>query len=229
MRQAFGHFEAASTKELLLTREILELGAQWSIKAKDIPSFERYIAQLKIYYNDYSTSLPASQRMYPLLGLNLLRLLSQNRIAEFHTELELIDPEQVTTNLYIKHPLGVEQCLMEGSYNKVWNSKANVPAPEYAFFVDILMETVRAEIGACCERAYENLGVADAATLLYFKGKKDILQFAASRNWTVKGDQIVFVTQDDDNLDIPAPKIIRNTLAYARELDRIGKLGLQFE
>jgi hypothetical protein len=28
-----------------------------------------------------------------MLGLNLLRLLVQNRIAEFHTELELISPE----------------------------------------------------------------------------------------------------------------------------------------
>jgi hypothetical protein len=28
-----------------------------------------------------------------MLGLNLLRLLVQNRIAEFHTELELLSPE----------------------------------------------------------------------------------------------------------------------------------------
>ncbi len=35
---------------------------------------------------------PASQEV-ALTGLNLLRLLVQNRIAEFHTELELIPPE----------------------------------------------------------------------------------------------------------------------------------------
>jgi 26S proteasome regulatory subunit N12 len=80
--------------------------------------------------------------MYMLLGLNLLRLLAQNKIAEFHTELELIDPEALT-NLYIKHPIQVEQCLMEGSFNKVGNSRANVPAEEYGFFIDILMETIR--------------------------------------------------------------------------------------
>ena len=34
---------SASTPELILARDILELGAQWSILKKDIPSFERYI------------------------------------------------------------------------------------------------------------------------------------------------------------------------------------------
>eukprot|EP00695_Tsukubamonas_globosa_P000249 TRINITY_DN1185_c0_g1_i1.p1 TRINITY_DN1185_c0_g1~~TRINITY_DN1185_c0_g1_i1.p1 ORF type:complete len:62 (-),score=7.53 TRINITY_DN1185_c0_g1_i1:1-186(-) len=47
------------------------------------------MTQLKAYYNDYKNIIPPSQRRYLLLGLNLLRLLAQNRIAEFHTELEL--------------------------------------------------------------------------------------------------------------------------------------------
>lgn len=80
--------------------------------------------------------------MYSLLGLNLIRLLAQNRISEFHTELELIDPDQLN-NPFIIHPIQVEQSLMEGSYNKVWHNRVNVPAPEYAFFVDILMGTIR--------------------------------------------------------------------------------------
>jgi len=35
------------------TGEVLEIGALWSIRVKDISSFERYIAQLKTYYHDY--------------------------------------------------------------------------------------------------------------------------------------------------------------------------------
>ena len=93
-----------------------------------------------------SLLLPPSPQMYPLIGLNLLRLLSQNRIAEFHTALENIDPEQLLENDYIKHPVHLEQYLMEGSYNKVWNSREKVPAPEYLFFIDILMETIRSAI-----------------------------------------------------------------------------------
>ncbi|KAJ1557175.1 hypothetical protein HK096_008702, partial [Nowakowskiella sp. JEL0078] len=107
--------------------EILETGAQWSTKANDIPAFERYISQLKTYYSDYGSIQPPSPFLYPLLGLNLLCLLSQNRIAEFHTELELIQPDE-PNNKFVSHPIIIEQCLMEGSYNKVWNACASVPA-----------------------------------------------------------------------------------------------------
>ncbi|KAF4523543.1 hypothetical protein B566_EDAN011991, partial [Ephemera danica] len=107
-----------SQKELILARDILEIGVQWSIECKDIPSFERYMAQLKSYYLDYKDELPESPFKYQLLGLNLLFLLSQNRVAEFHTELELLPPDQIQNNVYIGHPLSIEQCLMEGRYNK---------------------------------------------------------------------------------------------------------------
>lgn len=109
----------ASIEELLLARDVLEIGAQWSIEAKDIPSFERYMSQLKCYYFDYKGSLPESAFKYQLLGLNLLFLLSQNRVAEFHTELELLPADHIQSDIYIKHPLSLEQYLIEGSYNKV--------------------------------------------------------------------------------------------------------------
>jgi hypothetical protein len=41
----------------------------------------------------FRTSLPASPHEPELRGLNLLRLLVANRIAEFHTELETISPQ----------------------------------------------------------------------------------------------------------------------------------------
>lgn len=80
--------------------------------------------------------------MFPLLGINLLHLLSQNKISAFHTKIEMFTVDQLS-NIYIRHPITVEQCLMEGSYGKIWNSRVNVPAEEYLFFMDILMETIR--------------------------------------------------------------------------------------
>lgn len=109
----------ATQQELLIARDILEIGAQWSIESKDIPSFERYMSQLKCYYFDYNSQLPESTFKYQLLGLNLLFLLSQNRVAEFHTELELLPSDRIQSDVYIKHPLSLEQYLIEGSYNKV--------------------------------------------------------------------------------------------------------------
>ena len=36
-------------------------------------------------------------------------------------ELELLPPKELHQNVYIKHPVSIEQYLMEGSYNKVRN------------------------------------------------------------------------------------------------------------
>lgn len=90
-----------------------------------------------------SESLPPSKREYPIRGLNLIRLLTQNRIADFHTTLESLDADVIAENPYISHPVNLERWLMEGSYSKVWNAREEAPAEEYKFFVDSLMGTIR--------------------------------------------------------------------------------------
>lgn len=74
----------------MVVREILEIGAQYSVEKKDVEAFERYMAYLKTYYMDYAKDLPESAKMYELLGLNLLRLLSQNRLVTFISTLVTI-------------------------------------------------------------------------------------------------------------------------------------------
>ena len=66
--------------------------------------------------------MPVAHTFMPLpscLGLNLLRLLAQGRISDFHIELEAIGSQHLK-NIYISHPIAIEQALMEGSYNKVY-------------------------------------------------------------------------------------------------------------
>ncbi|KAI8814535.1 COP9 signalosome [Cladochytrium replicatum] len=202
----------------VIARDSLELGALWAAKDHNIPAFERYILQLKAYYAD--RRLPPSQQMLRVLGLNLLRLLAQNRISEFHTELEQIDAAQMDS-VYIKHPVEIEQSLMEGSYNKVWKNRSNVPAEEYVFFIDILMKTIRHEIASCSEKAYSSLPISDAVTLLYFTSEDDLLSFAKERNWSLDRQKVVFAEEDSKAVEIPAGKIIRQALNYARDLERI--------
>jgi 26S proteasome regulatory subunit N12 len=113
-------------KQLLLARETLEIATLVSIEARDFAAFERHVAQLKPYYVDYASLLPASERQWPILGLNLLGLLAHNRIGDFHTELELI-PTEFHGNLYIKYALELEQRLMEGSYQKVLGARRSAP------------------------------------------------------------------------------------------------------
>lgn len=138
--------------------------------------------------------------MCELLGLNLLCLLSQNRVAEFHTELELFaHPDvHVLENVYIKHAVSLEQYLMEGRYNKVIKINAHlvkfffhsagahliwmyfflkiflakriVPSEAYNFFIDILLETIRDEIATCVEKSYGQLHIDHAAKVLNISG-----------------------------------------------------------
>ncbi|CAL5360755.1 unnamed protein product [Camellia sinensis] len=92
----------------------------------------------------FSGLLPPSPQEYPILGLKLLRLLVQNRIAEFHTELELLSASAMENNC-IKHAVELEQLFMEGAYNRVLSARQTVPHETYVYFMDLLAKTVRGE------------------------------------------------------------------------------------
>uniref|UniRef100_A0A0K8REV4 26S proteasome non-ATPase regulatory subunit 8 n=1 Tax=Ixodes ricinus TaxID=34613 RepID=A0A0K8REV4_IXORI len=204
------------------TGDILEIGAQWSIATRDIPSFERYMAQLKCYYLDYQNDLPESAYKYQLLGLNLLCLLAQNRVAEFHTELELLPAKEIQSNVYISHPVSMEQFLMEGSYNKVFLSKGNVPSPSYTFFTDILLDTVRDEIASCVEKAYERISGPDVTRMLFLEAPRQTAAYATKRGWTQASNTYQFSTEVKHTDDvIPTEDLAAQTIGYARELEMI--------
>jgi 26S proteasome regulatory subunit N12 len=182
------------------------------------------MAQLKCYYFDYKSSLPESVYKYQLLGLNLLFLLSQNRVAEFHTELELLPVDYIRSNIYVRHPLSLEQCLMEGSYNKIFLAKGNVPSASYNFFIDILLNTVRDEIGACMESAFDKISIKDAARMLNLSTEQETMQFCNKKKWTVAKDGYFhFGVPNEKKVEEPIPSTELVTLAidYARELEMI--------
>lgn len=210
-----------SPQELIVARDVLEIGVQWSVAKKDIPSFERYMSQLKCYYFDYSSMLPESPYLYQLLGLNLLCLLAQNRLAEFHTELELLPAKELQENIYIKCPVALEQYLMEGNYNKVFLSKGNVPAQNYQFFINMLLDTLRDEVATCIEKSYEQISQKEACRMLFFDKEKELVNFAFKRNWAVENNRYVFKQHVQSKQDIPSLKVIEQCLGYAKELERI--------
>ncbi|KAJ1727658.1 regulatory particle non-ATPase, partial [Coemansia biformis] len=208
---------------MALQRNVTELGAEFSIKTGDIAAFERYLAQLEPFYFGDRMGLGESKVMYPLIGLNLLRMLSENLIADFHTMLERIDLEQLQTNPFIVHPVKLEQALMEGSYKKVWQARSEVPTPEYVFFMDILMSTIRNEVASCVEKSYASLPFDDAKSVLFFSNLDGLLKFANERQWTVSPAEkrITFQTAAEDARAFQGESIMKQTLAYARELERI--------
>ena len=160
-------FEQTPTavEELMLARDVLEHATLFAVSQQDDAAAERNFNQLRPYYSDCAGMIPPSPRQALLTGLNLLRLLVQNRIAEFHTELELI-PNEAHDDRHVAFCLDLESSLMEGAYNKIFAASGSIPTPDYAHFMTMLNATVRDEIAACVERGYTRLGVTDAARLL---------------------------------------------------------------
>jgi hypothetical protein len=79
-------------QETQVVLDAFELGAFLSLKVGDMNSFERHISQVKTIYFDYKLAIPDPKNQALLTGLHLMHLLSQTRIAEFHTALETVAP-----------------------------------------------------------------------------------------------------------------------------------------
>jgi len=214
--------EDATNQELCVARDTLEIGAQYCVYVGDIPGFERYMAQLQSYYLDYSDKLPESAFKYQLLGLNLLCLLSQNRVAEFHTELERLPAKEIQENVYIRHPVSLEQYIMEGSYNKVLLAKGNVPAASFTFFIDILLNTVRDEIASCLEKAYTSISCREAARMLNIK-EGELEEYARGRKWICRENRFLYRGKDQEQevLQVPSYELANLAITYAREMEKI--------
>ncbi|KNA15621.1 hypothetical protein SOVF_096620 [Spinacia oleracea] len=143
---------------------------------EDQKAFERDFCQLKPYYTDVRGRIPRTTQEYPILGLNLLRLLFQNRIAEFHTELELLSSTALE-NPCIKHVVGLELSFMEGACNRVLSARQTVSHETYVHFMDLLAKLWRDEIAGCSEKAYDSLSLNDARQLLLFSFDKDLPEY----------------------------------------------------
>jgi len=204
--------------ELLVAREALEFGALLAVRKSEINQFERHIAQLKTYYSDCASLLTESSRQYPLLGLNLLRLLAQNRIAEFHTELEQLPAEQLHTNAYIKFPAQLEQHIMEGSYNRVLAAnQGGFYKQEGMYFMDMLVDTVRDAIATCSEKAYTTIAADEMQTMLMLQHADELNTYADGRGWVIEEGVVSFSTEGEKPLQLPSQQLIAETLAYAKE------------
>lgn len=53
-----------------------------------------------------------------MLGLHLLHLLVDANLAQFHTEVELLSPEDKASP-FVAFVTNLENCFAEGAYNKV--------------------------------------------------------------------------------------------------------------
>ncbi|KAG8043410.1 hypothetical protein GUJ93_ZPchr0458g22526 [Zizania palustris] len=138
---------------------------------------------------------------YLIVGLNLLSLLAENKIAEFHVELELLSPEALV-HPCIRYVLDLERSFMEGTYNRLSNACQAVPYEAYVFFMDILSATVRDEIADCGVYAYDYL--------------------SAQPEWDIKNRSVLCrMAKPKSRVHIHALQQIKRIVSYAQELVRI--------
>ncbi|EJT75189.1 26S proteasome non-ATPase regulatory subunit 8 [Gaeumannomyces tritici R3-111a-1] len=226
--------------QLALARETYEQGALYSIRARDADGFVRYVRQLSPLYELPASSLPPNlPERSKVTGLYLLLLLTQGRYDEFHSELEALSAREggggsvdVEGDRYLGYPIRLERWLMEGSYDRVWKAmkKGEVPCEEYGVFSEILTSQIRSEIASSSERAYPSLPISSTKSLLFLDSEGAVVDFAASRGWSVRDGHIYFpaaaaagsASDDGGQAEKPISQMfIENTLGYARELETI--------
>lgn len=212
-------FPANSEPHWQVATQALELGILLTVADGDMDAFARNVAQIKPHY---ALNLAASPRKCHILGLNLMHLLVDNRLSEFHAELELLTDQEASNEL-ISFPINLERQLMVGIYDKVLN--VQVPDPSYQFFVDNLLQTVRDSIADCVEVSYKQMKVQDAMTMMKFTSPQELLEYVQEcrDDWIVQGDTLCFQPPPSGHKasDIPSMKLISQSLTYATEMERI--------
>lgn len=219
----------ASPESTTLAATALELGALLSVADDDMEAFARNLSQLKPYYAALSaagnTAAGATtERKCHVLGLNLMHLLVDNRLSEFHAELELLSEGEASTP-FVSFPITLERQLMVGSYDELLNAGSNVPDPSYSFFMENLLETVRDSIADCVEVSYKSMKLSDAVTMMKFESIAELQEYIQEKreDWIVEGDMLTFQPPPIGSkaVDIPSMNLISQSLSYATELERI--------
>lgn len=213
-------FPPGSPSHTQIAVEGMEIGILMMADDGDLDSFARNVAQIKPLYASLGTT--TTPRKCHILGLNLMNLLVDNRLSEFHAELELLTDEE-SKNVFVTFPINLERQLMVGIYDEVLN--VTVPDPSYQFFVDNLLQTVRDSIADCVEVSYKTMKLSDAMTMMKFETQQELLEYVEEcrDDWIVEDNTLCFQPPPSGSKagDIPSMKLITQNLSYATEMERI--------
>lgn len=220
----------APENDLVAVRHVLELAVLAAIHNRDDAEVGRLFSLVRPFYSA-KLKLPASPNENKITGLYLLLLVAKNEIAQFHTELDVLENTGYgdATDPYLAYPLHLEQWLMEGLYDKVWKAitqKSQFPSAEFAVIAESLITTVRLEIAACTEKAYSSLPIGNARHLLFLSSDQEIIDFVNNEQptWKLKDGNIYFPKEEEEfALDAPSgpENLISNTIDYAVQIETI--------
>ena len=192
---------------------------------------ERHLSLLRPFLLEYADEMCGLDATYVkserirFLGLTLLLLLVQNRLAEFHTFLESISFEDRDTQA-IAFVTTLERHLMEGNYESLLAARSASPEAMYTGLLVKLEATVQNEIASCFEVACKDMDAQSAQTLMKLESKEALEKFIAEADgeWELVNGRVVFNNSDETKQGIealPSRLLIKEALNYANELERI--------
>jgi len=220
----------SKVQEAVLVRESLEYAVLLCARRANLDDMERYYQQLKLYYTDFTdVALPPSERRLLMTGLNLLRLLVQSKIAEFHSELAAI-PHSEHSTLFIKQPINLERYIMEGSYSRLLNAKNNSPSPDFIPLLERLQDTIRTEIAHCIPKSYARLTMPEAASVLMLGDAQEAKQFGTTMGWKLAPNGSAFdFTEESEESGAGGKRKSLNEIAFRDVLTENVQFALQLQ
>jgi 26S proteasome regulatory subunit N12 len=87
--------------------------------------------------------LPPSAHRLHLIGLRLMSLLVENRLAELHSELESLATDAEAASPFVAFPLALDAALLEGAYNRIQGARPAAPSEFFLPLLDAMQHTVR--------------------------------------------------------------------------------------
>ena len=201
----------------------LELGAQIALSTSNLEMFDRTFIQLKQYYLIETVAKASKQRQH-LMGLYLMYLLTENRLGDFHLEIELLSFDDLEDK-YIKFPMTIEQLMMEGSYGEIIKLKSDQPNKTYSALMNKLEATVRNEIAASLECVHDDIPLKDALQKLSLNNADNLKQYAKTNGlkWTVdeKTNTLHFAPTEVKAQTIDAAVSARDMLEFTSNIETI--------
>ena len=221
-------FDPSNPHQRAIATTALEYGVLLAVADDgDMDAFSRNVAQLKPYYSlssDDTLDEAQFSRKCHILGLNLMHLLVENRLSEFHAELELLSEKEAQHN-FVTYPIRLERQLMVGSYDEVLRAATSEIPPSYEFFVSNLAQTVRDNIADCLEVAYNTMSLSAAAAMMRMDSVEELKEYISEcrEDWILDGEELCFQPPPVGSKasDVPSLKLIKQGLSYATELERM--------
>lgn len=209
--------------EKQITRDFYECAVIFSVDRADAESFERYVECLRPIYASERQWFD-SDLMSTIIGLNLLHLLVEDKLPQFHCELEFLSEEQ-REHPAIVFSIALDQFLMAGAYDQVLLAAANPPIERFRFFLKSLMRTVRGHIVQCISATYgETLRLEAAQERLMFDSVEETIEYIQTScpGWRITPQRVISLRSGKTEAQtVPAKRVIKHALFYAAELDRI--------